>query len=233
MEARQVVALQAVAALAACKPGTGPVAERTSSTAAAPGTAAPDTGTSYADVVARVAPHVVTIRTGAGPGSGAVFRSDVVMPDQHVAGDQQRVVGISEAYLPPSTGAVSPVFAIPSSTAVDEAGQLLEDGTATHPYPGVSVGRLTEAVRERFDLDVERGALVLGVDENGPAAAAGPRAEDVLAGLAGREVGGVEDLLSALRGTEPGQRATAVVVRDGREQRVEIDVAARPWCARR
>ena len=52
-----------------------------------------------------------------------------------------RVIGINEAYLPPSTGAVSLGFAIPAATATNVADQLLADGTATHPYLGVSLGQ--------------------------------------------------------------------------------------------
>lgn len=42
---------------------------------------------SRADVVARLAPSVVTVRTGQGAGSGVVFRPDVVVTNQHVVGD--------------------------------------------------------------------------------------------------------------------------------------------------
>ncbi len=41
-----------------------------------------------------------------------------------------QVVGISEAFIPPSEGAVSIGFAIPAETAVNVVGQLLENGRA-------------------------------------------------------------------------------------------------------
>jgi len=43
-----------------------------------------------------------------------------------------RVIGINEAYIPPTAGAVSLGFAIPAATAVDVAEQLLSDGRAIH-----------------------------------------------------------------------------------------------------
>ncbi|MBP2334816.1 S1-C subfamily serine protease [Saccharothrix coeruleofusca] len=334
---RMAAAAALVVATAACTTGpggTGP-GGTTSSSTSVPATAAAES--SYADLVERVAPHVVTIRTDGGLGSGVVFRSDVVVTNQHVVGGRKgvmveyadgerssgevlatdeitdlavvrterkdlpvpeyredlprpgdvvlaigsplgfentvtagivsglhreipgttartqalvdliqtdapispgnsggalldtagRVVGINEAYIPPAAGAVSLGFAIPSSTAVDVAGQLLDDGTATHPYLGVSLGRLTEGIRERLGVEADQGALVLRLDESGPAAGAGVRPGDVIVGLAGQDVRGVEDVLGALRGTEPGQRIGLVVVRDGQRQELEVEVAAR------
>jgi S1-C subfamily serine protease len=42
---------------------------------------------SYADIVERVAPGVVTIRTSTGLGSGVVYQPDVVMTNQHVVAE--------------------------------------------------------------------------------------------------------------------------------------------------
>ncbi|HYH32580.1 MAG TPA: trypsin-like peptidase domain-containing protein [Pseudonocardia sp.] len=292
---------------------------------------------SAADLVARLAPSVVTVRTGEGLGSGVVYRPDVVITNQHVvagatdvvvdyadgtsspgtvvAGDeftdiavvrtergnlpvpeyrtelprpgepvlaigsplgyegtvtagivsalnrqipgsaaqssalvdliqvdaaispgnsggalldaQGRVIGINEAYIPPAAGAVSLGFAIPSATVVDVAEQLLTDGEATHAYLGVSLGRLTPAIREQLGVAVEHGALVLDVDQNGPAADAGVRQGDVVVEFADQEIRSVEDLLSALRGTEPDQSVTAVVARGDTREDLTVTIGAR------
>lgn len=330
-----VAFLMAVATAAACTAGTAPTAATSEQPSA--DTQATASGASYADLVERIAPHVVTIRTSAGQGSGVVFRSDVVVTNQHVVGDQRdvvveyadgdrsegevlaadavtdlavvrterkdlpvpeyreqlprpgdpvlaigsplgfentvtagivsglhreipgsavrtralvdliqtdapispgnsggalldtsgRVVGINEAYIPPAAGAVSLGFAIPAATAVDVAGQLVDDGTATHAYLGVSLGRLTDDIRERFGVAAEGGVLVLGLDDGGPAAEAGVRPGDVLVELAGQEVREVEDVLGALRGTEPGSRVDLVVLREGQRQELTVQIAAR------
>ena len=123
------------------------------------------------------------------------------------------VIGINEAYLPPSTGAVSLGFAIPAGTAVDVAEQLLADGTATHPYLGVSLGRLTPQIRDRLGVTAQQGALVVGIAPGGPAATAGLRPGDVITALAGHPVASVEDLAAALRGTEPGQQVPVTAAR--------------------
>jgi S1-C subfamily serine protease len=46
---------------------------------------------------------------------------------------QGKVVGVSEAYIPPQAGAVALGFATPAATVVDVADQLLATGTATTP----------------------------------------------------------------------------------------------------
>ncbi|WP_019807874.1 S1C family serine protease [Saccharomonospora halophila] len=138
-----------------------------------------------------------------------------------------RVVGINEAYIPPSAGAVSLGFAIPSSTVVDTAEELLRDGVATHAYLGASLGRLTPSIRDRLGIEAERGALVLGVEQGGPAAEAGLRRGDVIVGLGDTRVRNVEDVLSALRRSEPGQQRELEYLRDGQRQRTTVTIGER------
>lgn len=138
-----------------------------------------------------------------------------------------RVVGVNEAYIPPSAGAVSLGFAIPSATVLDVAEQLLADGTATHPFLGVSLGRLTPDIRERLGVRTGHGALVLDVDVPGPAAGSGLRAGDVVVAFAGEDVRTVEDLLAGLRRTEPGQTVPVTVVRGDAREQVDVTVGAR------
>lgn len=138
-----------------------------------------------------------------------------------------QVIGINEAYLPPTSGAVSLGFAIPSATVLDVTDQLIEDGEATHPYLGVSLRQLTPAIREELGLRADHGAVVTGVDENGPAASAGVETGDVIVEFNGEEIRSVEDLLTALRGTEPGDSAPLVVVRGGERQEQTVEVGSR------
>ena len=140
---------------------------------------------------------------------------------------QGRVVGINEAYIPPAAGAVSLGFAIPSATVLDIAAQLLDDGTATHSYLGLSLGQLTPAIREQLNIDAEQGALVVAVDQDGPASAAGVRAGDVVTRFADDDIAAVEDLLAALREVNPGERAAMTVLRDGTQERLTIAVGQR------
>lgn len=138
-----------------------------------------------------------------------------------------RVVGINEAYIPPAAGAVSLGFAIPTATVLDVTEQLLTNGRASHPFLGVSTGRLTPAIRERLRVQTKAGALVRGVEPGGPAAVAGARPGDVIVDLAGTPVQSVEDLLGALRRTEPGAEQPMVVERGGERVNLTVRIGSR------
>ncbi|MFC0623291.1 S1C family serine protease [Kribbella deserti] len=126
------------------------------------------------------------------------------------------VVGINEAYIPPQAGAVSLGFAIPAATVTDVVGQLLEDGTADHPFVGIRPARLTERTAEALGLENAEGVLVGAVVKDGPAARVGVRPGDVITALGTKEVDSVEDFLAALRDVDPGQRIDLRVERAGR-----------------
>lgn len=139
-----------------------------------------------------------------------------------------QIIGINEAYLPPQSGAVAIGFAIPSTTVVAVVDQLLADGTAEHPYLGVSLGPITPTLRESLGLAAERGAIVLDVTAGGPAAAADVRPGDVVTRFGGQDIGTVENVLGALRGVRPGQRVPVTVERDGRPVQLTVTVGDRP-----
>ena len=138
-----------------------------------------------------------------------------------------RVVGVNEAYIPPVAGAVSLGFAIPSATVLDITEQLLQRGAASHPYLGVSIGRVTAAIQRELDTGVDHGALVMGLDRGGPAADAGLRPGDIIVEVADREVRTVEELLAALRGTEPGQSYPVDVFRGGERLEIPVTIGSR------
>jgi S1-C subfamily serine protease len=54
-----------------------------------------------------------------------------------------KLVGLNEAYIPPSAGAVALGFAIPAATVQDVADQLIATGHARHPSLGLTVAQLT------------------------------------------------------------------------------------------
>ena len=138
------------------------------------------------------------------------------------------IVGINEAYLPPSTGAVSLGFAIPSNTVVDVVGQLLENGRASHAFLGVEPSTITSEIADQLGLDRTTGVVVLSAEPGGPAADAGIQPGDVLTRMGNRELEGVEDLLDELRQHKAGDRVQITLVRGGRTQQVEVTLAERP-----
>lgn len=139
------------------------------------------------------------------------------------------VVGMNvAAAAPEGVPAGSIGFAIPASTVVDVAEQLLETGEVEHPYLGVRLAPLIPSVLERFDVGVERGALVLAVEDGSPAAEGGIAPGDVLIGLGDASIDEPGDVLAALRDHGPGETVAVTVHRDDGQQSVDVTLAERP-----
>lgn len=145
-----------------------------------------------------------------------------------VANGEGKIVGISEAYIPPSQGAVALGFAIPAATATEVAEELLEDGTADHSYIGLVPGAITPEIAEQLRLEDTTGVAVLSVAENGPAEQAGIRPGDILRSIDDEELRSPEDLLTALRQRDPGDEVTIEIQRDGESSTVDLTLAGRP-----
>jgi serine protease DegQ len=141
---------------------------------------------------------------------------------------QGQIIGISEAYIPPSAGAVALGFAIPAATATAVADQLLEDGTAEHAYLGLVPGAITPQIAQQLGLSQTEGAVVLSVVNGGPADDAGLRPGDVVVRLDDEEVRSPEDLLGALRRRQPGDEVTIGFLRGDESQTAEATLADRP-----
>jgi RNA polymerase sigma-70 factor (sigma-B/F/G subfamily) len=135
---------------------------------------------------------------------------------------QGRLVGINEAYIPPSAGAVSIGFAIPAGTVTDVADQLLRNGTVAHPYLGVALTTLTAETARTLGMKVDSGALVRQVQSSGPAAAAGLRPGDVIVSFNGVAVRSVGDIYAALRKVKPGDKASVGIDRNGQNSTVSV-----------
>ena len=139
-----------------------------------------------------------------------------------------RVIGISEAYIPPEQGAVAIGFAIPAATAVNVANQLLEKGNVQHAFIGVQPAQLTPQLAQELGLKQSSGVLVYDVARGGPAEKAGIEPGDVLISAPGKRLTTVEDLFVALRDHRPGQTISLERVHDGNRETVNVLLSDKP-----
>jgi S1-C subfamily serine protease len=123
------------------------------------------------------------------------------------------------------------------SIAIDLAKPIIEDlkagkGTVTpdQAFLGVSstdVDGLTDAVRERFNVDRDSGALVTEVVPDSAADKGGIEVGDVIIEIDGTTVESSADVRSAVTDHEPGDSVELRIVRDGEEQTVEVELGRR------
>jgi len=139
-----------------------------------------------------------------------------------------KVIGLSKAYIPPSEGAVSIGFAIPSHTVVDVMNQLVQKGTVSHPYLGVTTAPITPDLQQQLGLQQSSGALVQEVAPGSPAATAGIKPSDVIVAVDGKPIHIPEDLIAILRNHKPGDTVQVAFVRDNAQQTVAVTLTERP-----
>jgi serine protease DegQ len=173
------------------------------------------------------------------PGSAATSSSlvDLIQTDAAISPGNSggalvnlraEIIGISEAYIPPSAGAVALGFAIPAITATEVAEELLDDGTADHAFLGLGPGAITPQIAEQLGLAQSDGVVVLSVVDGGPAEEAGLQPGDVLVRLDEETLRSPEDLLGVLRQHDPGDEVTIEFLRGNESETTEATLADRP-----
>ena len=138
------------------------------------------------------------------------------------------VIGINTAIYSRSGGYQGIGFAIPSNMARDVLDSIVKTGRVVRGYTGLAIQGLTPELARAFGLDDARGAVVAGVDPDGPAAEAGLRRGDVIVSFRGRPVVSDNDVRTQLSRLKPGERAVLEIVRDGRRREVTMVLSEPP-----
>jgi serine protease DegQ len=142
-----------------------------------------------------------------------------------VVNGNSEVIGLAEAYLPPSTGAVAIGFVTPTATVLDVAEQILKSGVVRHAALGIVPTELTPEIAQRFNLPTTSGSLVVDVARDGPADRAGIQPGDIITEFAGQKIESVTDLLAELRKKDPGDKVEVVVRRGQATKNVNVTLA--------
>lgn len=152
------------------------------------------------------------------------------------------IVGVNTAGIA-ARGAENIGFAISSSMVERVVPSLIRTGEFAYPTLGVSATRVTQAVIEANDLDVNQGVIVASVNDRIPAAevlqgserlarVSGqrvPQGGDVIVAVEGQPIATPEELASVLLAeTRPGERVNLTIIRDGQRMNVTTTVIERP-----
>jgi putative serine protease PepD len=138
---------------------------------------------------------------------------------------QGQVIGITSsiATTSSSSGSIGLGFAIPVKLVQNIAQQIIAHGSAQHAYLGVTLqdGQATA------DGVTRRGAQVMSVTSSSPASAAGLQAGDVVVAINGQPVGSSDSLAAFVRAMSSGDKATLVLVRNGKSLSVDVTLATK------
>jgi serine protease Do len=143
---------------------------------------------------------------------------------------QGRVIGINTALWITTEGAGSAGlgFAIPSRDASWVIDQMRRFGRVRAGFLGVRLQDVSYDLMDAFGLQTLAAGLVAGVMKNAPADQAGLKEGDVIIGIKNRpQPKDARALLRQLEETPPGEHVEFLIVRDGREQ--SIDVLLSEW----
>jgi len=135
-----------------------------------------------------------------------------------------RLVGVNSAIISTSGGNIGIGFAIPINLAASIMHSLIETGTVQRGMLGVSGDNLTPELAETFGLKKDqKGVVVMELrPEDGPAAKAGIKREDVIVSINDKPVNTLQDLRLLVAQMTPGTIAKVKLLRAAKEQVVEV-----------
>jgi S1-C subfamily serine protease len=133
------------------------------------------------------------------------------------------VAGITTASAIRGLGVV-----IPASIAWRAASDVLKHGRPRRGYLGIAGQPVQLAVRQQAGTGRDRGLLIVGITDSGPADAAGLLIGDVLIEFDGQPVSATEDLLDLLTADRVGRAVQVRLLRAGAAHEVSVTIAERP-----
>jgi serine protease Do len=120
-----------------------------------------------------------------------------------------------------ATAADAPAAFVPIGLVRSVAREIIELGSATHPWLGVRARNPDPDTVPSGD-----GSFITEVTPDGPADAGGIRTGDLIVEIADEPVSSMESMVATLRSHEPGDAVRIVVHRDGEIVNCDVELAS-------
>jgi serine protease Do len=95
---------------------------------------------------------------------------------------------------------------------------LRQFGELRRGWLGVRIQPVTDEIAESLNIKPARGALIAGVEDNGPAKPAGIEPGDVVITFDGKDIKEPKDLSRVVADTSVGKEVDVVIIRKGQEE---------------
>lgn len=141
--------------------------------------------------------------------------------------DHARVVGLNTAIFSPSGTNDGIGFAIPITSVMPFAQEIIEKGFVEHAQLGVSAQNIDPDIADLYRLP-KSGALVREIAPGSSAEQAGLQRGDIITAAGEDKIDSAADLQARIRALKPGDQITLKVIRDGNEREVTATLGAAP-----
>ena len=141
---------------------------------------------------------------------------------------QGNLLGINTAIYSRSGGSMGIGFAIPVSTARQVLEGIVKEGQVVRGWIGVEPTEITTDLAKTFNVQRDKGVIITGVLQTGPAFKAGVRPGDVMLAVEDHPVQTVSELLAQVSALKPGEQARVKVLRKSEELVLNVTPAQRP-----
>ena len=138
------------------------------------------------------------------------------------------VVGINSQIYSRTGGFMGLSFAIPVDVAMDAVKQLKTTGKVARGWLGILIQDVNRELAESFGMKQPRGAVVLRVLPDSPAAKAGFKVGDVVVEFDGKKIYRSSDLPLAVGQADIGSKSTVTVIREGKSKTLKVTIAELP-----
>jgi serine protease Do len=139
-----------------------------------------------------------------------------------------QVIGMNTAIYSPSGGSIGIGFSIPANMVKAVVAQLKDFGHPRRGWLGVRIQQVTPDIAESLGLKDSTGAMVAGVNDNGPADKAKIHNGDIILKFNGQDVKEMRSLPRIVADSEVGKSVPVVLWRDGKEVTVQAVLAEKP-----
>jgi len=137
------------------------------------------------------------------------------------------LIGINSAIISRTGGNVGIGFAVPSEIANSIMRQILDFGEVRRGLLGVTIQTMDAESAEALGTDVDRGALITGIEPGSAAEEAGLHVDDIITGIDSKRIDSNRELANAIGLRGSGENVKIDYVRDGRERSVTAHLGQR------
>ena len=119
-------------------------------------------------------------------------------------------------------------FAIPINQAARVIEDLIEFGTVSRGFLGVSMSPIDDVMARALKMKNINGALIVSVVDDSPADIAGLKEQDVILKVDDEIAENPSKLRLLISSKHPGDRAKLLIFREGREKKITVTLTSRP-----